>query len=204
MRYRSLPLAAAPLLAAVVAGCGLTNPYATQTARTGTARPATTTTATATTTVTDADPIPERGGTISRAARRAQAALGTGAAAPSPQAALQRYARLYSNWTAATVANQQRQLAAISLGSARGQALQAAASYRHDTTLRASHVANSGGVITIAKGQGAATGSWVVVTRETTTGRGDYQGLPAQLHITYAQLTHTPDGWVISSWSPQS
>ncbi|MGO9754085.1 MAG: hypothetical protein ACLP22_21905 [Solirubrobacteraceae bacterium] len=37
-----------------------------------------------------------------------------------------------------------------------------------------------------------------------TTGQGDYQGLPATLHVTYAQLTHTPAGWIVTSWTPAS
>jgi hypothetical protein len=44
----------------------------------------------------------------------------------------------------------------------------------------------------------------VVVTREQTSGQGDYVGLPATDHVTIAQVEHTPRGWVISSWSPQN
>jgi hypothetical protein len=59
-------------------------------------------------------------------------------------------------------------------------------------------------VISIAAGQGTAAGQWVIVTSETTSGQGSYHGLPAQLHVTYAQLTKTATGWVISEWSPQT
>jgi hypothetical protein len=44
----------------------------------------------------------------------------------------------------------------------------------------------------------------VLVTREHTTGQVNYAGLPATLHVIYAQLTHTPTGWVISQWKPQT
>jgi hypothetical protein len=44
----------------------------------------------------------------------------------------------------------------------------------------------------------------VIVTSEHTTGSGDYTGLPAAAHVTYAHLTHTPHGWVIDQWSPQN
>jgi len=44
----------------------------------------------------------------------------------------------------------------------------------------------------------------VLVSQETTSGSGDYAGLPAAMHVTYAQVTHTPQGWVISQWSVQS
>ena len=203
MRRATYRLAAAVLSAAILAGCGITNPYATSTAPPTRTQPSRTSTASAPTS-TNADPIPERKGTIPRSATRAGKALAAGAGQPTPRLALVRYARIYINWSASTVAGTQRQLAAISLGSARAQALQAAASYEHDTTLDRSHVANSGQVVSIAAGQGAAAGQWVIVTSEKTTGQGDYQGLPAQLHVTYAQLTHTPRGWVVSEWEPRT
>jgi hypothetical protein len=152
----------------------------------------------------DHDPAPERGGTIPTASVHVQASLAASAGRPTPTSALARYAHLYVNWTASDVADHETKLASISLGSARAQALQAAASYRHDSTLSRSEVANTGTVIAITRGEGAAASDWVVVTRETTTGKGDYEGLPAELHVTYAQLTKTATGWVISSWSPQT
>ncbi len=204
MRRPTYRLAAAVLSAGTLAGCGITNPYATtNNAPPARTQPAATSTAAATS-VTNADPIPERHGTISPTATRAGKALAAAAGQPTPRLALARYARIYTNWTASTVARTQRRLAALSLGSARAQALQAAASYEHDTTLQRSHVANTGRVISVARGQGAAAGQWVIVTSEKTTGNGDYQGLPAQLHVTYAQLTHTPSGWVVSEWEPRT
>lgn len=204
MRRPTYRLAAAVLSAAILAGCGITNPYATSTAPPpARAQPAATSTASAPT-FTNADPIPERHGTIPRSAARAGRALAAGAGQPTPRLALVRYARIYINWSASTVARTQRLLAVISLAGARAQALQAAASYEHDATLQRSHVANSGQIVSIAAGQGAAVGQWVIVTSEKTTGHGDYQGLPAQLHVTYAQLTHTPGGWVVSEWEPRT
>ena len=130
--------------------------------------------------------------------------LGAGAGRTSPQAALARYAELYVNWTAAGVAANQRQLAAISLGQARAQALQAAASLARDPELTKSAVSNTGSVVAIAPGQGAAAGLWVVVTREQTIGKGDYAGLPPTLHVIYAQLTRTANGWVVTRWQPEN
>jgi hypothetical protein len=126
------------------------------------------------------------------------------AGSASPQTALERYATLDINWTAKTVAAVQHKLAALSVGQARAQALQAAASYSHDNVLQASQVANTGTVIAIAPGQGAEASAWVVVTREQTSGQGDYAGLPATDHVTVAQVEHIARGWVISSWSPRS
>jgi hypothetical protein len=191
-------LTALVILAVALGGCGISNPYTSSNATTTAAAGA----PVSTTTATDADPTPERGGSIPPASQRSQ--LATNAADPTPQAALVRYAQLYINWTAKTVAAVQHELAAISTGQARAQALQAAASYGHDSTLQASQVANSGSVIAIAAGQGPAAGSWVVVTQETTTGSGDYAGLPPTDHVTDAQLAHTRNGWIVSSWSPRS
>jgi hypothetical protein len=181
---------------------GAPNPYAASTTRLARTQPAARSTTAAT--VTNGDPIPERHGTVPQGATRAGELLAAGAGRPTPRQALLRYARIYINWDAGTLARTQRQLAAISLGGARAQALQAAASYQHDATLRRSDVANRGQVVSVAAGQGPAAGQWVIVTSEKTTGRGDYQRLPAQLHVTYAQLTHTAGGWVISAWEPRT
>ena len=194
-------LAAALTVTVLFAGCGIADPYAARNTTTSTSIPAPAPTGT---TPPNANPAPERGGTIPTATASSQDNLSSGAGQPTPQAALGRYARLYTNWNATTVAGVQRQLASISLDGARAQALQAAASYQRDTTLLASNVANAGTVISIATGQGDARGRWVIVTSETTTGRGDYTGLPATLHVTYAQVAHQPTGWIVTEWSPQT
>jgi hypothetical protein len=203
MHPRQSRLPAALAIALTLAGCGLTDPYTSQHPTIASTSTSTTTTST-TPTATNADPAPERGGTIPNGARATQNKAASGAGRPTPQAALERYANLDSNWTAKSVAGVQDQLAAISLGQARAQALQAAASYRRDSTLQASQVANTGTVVAIAPGQGPATGWWVIVTRETTTGQGDYAGLPPTDHVTDAQVEHTRHGFVVSAWSPQS
>jgi hypothetical protein len=198
----ALTLAAATTLVVIIAGCGITNPYAQPTATTHAVT--TTRVGAQAVTKTDADPGPERGGTIPTSDVSSQDRLAHDAGGSTPRVALERYAQLYINWTASTVAADQRELATISLGSARAQALQAAASYQHDTTLLKSAVTNTGAVVSIAKGEGTAVGDWVVVTSETTSGRGDYQGLPATLHVTYAQLTQTSTGWIVTAWEPRS
>lgn len=203
MRAIDIRLPAAVALALTLAGCGLTDPYASQHRR-PTQTSMSTTATTTTVTTTDEDPVPERGGTIPKAAQVAQNHLAAAAGSPTPQAALERYARLDINWSAKTVAGVQDQLAAISVGQARALALQAASSYGHDRTLLASQVANRGIVVAMAPGQGSAAGWWVVVTRETTTGQGDYAGLPPTDHVTNARVEETPSGWVVSAWSPQS
>jgi hypothetical protein len=198
------PAALALVLGTLLAGCGLSDPYTNQAyvnIRTSTTIGVTSMSSTSTD--VDPDPAPERDGTISQKAQKSQDTPAAGAGSPSVQTALARYAIRYINWNAATVGSAEKRLAAISVGQARVQALQAAAAYGHDSTLLQSRVANSGTVIAIAAGEGPEAGSWVIVTRETTTGSGEYAGLPPTDHITYAQVQHTNSGWLVSSWSPQ-
>jgi hypothetical protein len=191
---------AAVLIASEVAGCaGIANPY--QTARTATHA---TSTSTAATPADTGDPTPERNGSVPTREQAATDRLSAGAGRASPQAAIDRYAALYVNWTAAGVAANQRRLAAISLGQARAQARQAATSLARDPELTNRSVSNTGTVVAIAPGQGAAAGLWVIVTREQTTGKGDYAGLPPTLHIIYAKLTRTANGLVVTRWQPEN
>lgn len=198
-----LKLATLALAAGVaLSGCGIADPYAATHPSPSAATPSSSTLTSASTS-TDADPAPERGGTISPGDQAAQDRLARSAAQPTPQAALELYAQLDINWTAHTVESVQQHLAAISLAQARAQAIQAAASYGRDATLRQSAVANTGHVVAIAQSL-APAGQWVLVTSEQTTGQGDYTGLPPTLHVTYAQVTHTSSGWVVSEWAPQT
>ena len=96
----------------------------------------------------------------------------------------------------------QDRLAETAVGQARATALQAAASYGRDTILLHSRVSNSGTVVAIAPARNHP-GVWVIVTQERTTGQGDYSGLPALLHVTYARVSHTTNGYAVSQWSPQ-
>lgn len=185
------------------AGCGITDPYHSRTVRPrpSAARPQTT----ATTTPADAgDPVPERGGTVPATAQATHQTVTDRAAASTAQAAVERYARLDINWRASTLVAQQRQLAQISLGQARAVALQAAAGAARDPELIRSHVVNRGQIVAVTPGAGPAGGRWVIVTAETTTGTDDYSALPAAIHVTYAQVTHTASGWIVSQWSPQN
>jgi hypothetical protein len=191
---------AALLVAGELAGCGgIANPYQTNGTTTST-----TSTPRATTPADAGDPAPERNGTVPPLQQAAIDRLSAGAARTNPQAALTHYAVLYINWTAADVAANQRQLAAISLGQARAQALQAAAKLARDPELTKSAVSNTGTVVAMSPGQGAAAGLWVLVTREETIGKGDYAGLPPTLHVIYARLTATAHGWVVTRWQPQN
>lgn len=121
----------------------------------------------------------------------------------TPQAALARYARLYIDWSWNTLATDQRRLAAIAVGSAAVADRQAAAQAAADSTLARAKVSNQGQLVSIARDR-TRPGMWVVVTRERTTGGGEYEGLPAAYHVTLAKLEHLPGGWAVSEWLPKS
>ena len=125
-----------------------------------------------------------------------------GAAAQSPQTALAHYASLYVNWTAATLAADERQLASLSTGQARAQAL--AEGVHPSPTVARYAVSNSGSLVAIAEGRGTEFGRWAVVTVEQTNGYGPYQGLPATSHVTWATVARVAGGWVVSGWYPGS
>jgi hypothetical protein len=202
MRHRhASPVLLAVSAAVALAGCGLTDPYTAKQPPSSVPNSTSSTTPSAAT--TNADPAPERGGTIPAGNRAMQRQPATGASEPSPQSALERYARLYVNWSARTVAADQRELAAISVDQARAQALQAAATYARDQTLQQSGVANTGHLVAITSSI-TTPGQWVLLTSEQTTGKGDYAGLPPTLHVTYARVTHASSGWVVSEWAPQN
>lgn len=201
---RPIPFIAVVAVNGLLTGCGITDPYESPRTRATTTTPAAATSTSTTTAAADAqDPAPERGGTIPSANERAENHLVAGAGARTAQAAVLRYARLYINWNAATLAADQRRLAGLSIGAARLTAQQQAASTGTDRTLSADHLANHGTVVSAAPGTGAERGRWVIVTREQTTGTGSYHDLPYQLHVTLATTIHTPRGWVMSQWSPQ-
>jgi hypothetical protein len=198
---RRLRFSVSVLAASVVlAGCGITDPYIPSRRTSSAATAATTPRRSQTAT----DPSEPRPGTPRTTATRGVTTGGAKSGARTARQALELYTRLYVNWTSKTIGQRQRELAALSQGTARANALQAAASYSHDQTLTNSRVANSGTVISIGPGDGPERDGWVIVTSERTSGQGDYTGLPATAHVTYAHVIHTPQGWVISQWSPQS
>jgi hypothetical protein len=125
------------------------------------------------------------------------------AAAPTPTAALERFARLYINWNEHNLAAQQRTLAAISIGEASSTEAQAAAHTPADYELHNSHLANKGRIVAIAPSRPARPGSYMVVTRERTTGTGTYDQLAPAYHLTIATVRRIPGGWTVSQWHPQ-
>jgi len=174
---------AAGALALALAGCGITDPY-------------TTTQRTSSTTSNHKASVPEDDGPSPRDR------TATGAAAPSPQAALARFAALYVNWSAATLPADERQLASLSTEQARAQAL--AELNRPAPAIARYDVSNAGSVVAIAEGRGTRRGRWAVVTDEQTNGYGPYEGLPATSHVSWATVARGAQGWVVSGWYPGS
>jgi hypothetical protein len=131
------------------------------------------------------------------------AAQGPAGVQPTAAQALTAFAELYVNWTYRTLSENQRALAAMSVGAARLSERQAAASSRGDATIASGHIYNRGKVISIARDLARAD-AWVIVTRERTGGNSQYQGLPAAYHVTIAELASVPGGYAVEQWLPQS
>jgi hypothetical protein len=148
------------------------------------------------------DPPSERHGTVPENIASKEATPSS--LAPSPQAALLRYALDYTNWRASSLPLVERRLVLLSVGTARLTAEQIAASNSAAAGLDGNHVQNKGVVLTIARGRGPAAGQWIVVTQEQTTGTGPYAGLPPALHVTLARTERLNHGWVISGWTPRT
>lgn len=194
MRRPAIAPLTAVLATGLLAGCGITNPYQHPHPATTSSSASTSSTATGATTATNPGetnegmppptPVPVGGGVFA-----------------TPRAALAHYAQLYVNWNAAQLTNRGRQLAAISTGQARDQAQGLAA---RSSVLARYQVTNRGSVTAIGAGQGAEQGRWVVVTNELTSGTGPYLGLPATSHVTWATITTTHHGYVVSTWNPAS
>ena len=104
------------------------------------------------------------------------------------------------NWTAGTLAADERRLASLSTGQARAQAL-AEGAHPSPTVGRVQRGERRGH----RRGRGTERGRWAVVTVEQTNGYGPYQGLPATSHVTWATVARVVGGgWVVSGWYPGS
>lgn len=129
-----------------------------------------------------------------------------GSAADTPAQAVRRFANAYINWTADTVGEDMRTLAASSVGQARSALELAAAQTSGDYELERGGIANSGSVEAVAP-LPASPNRYVVVTRESTTATGStaYQGLRPAWHVAIATVELLPRGrWVLSGWQPES
>jgi hypothetical protein len=126
-------------------------------------------------------------------------------AAPGAVEALQAFARAYINWSADTVVDDMRALAAESIGQARSAMQLAAAETESDYELQRGGIANSGTVEAVAPMSGRPD-QYVVITMEQTTATNTaaYQGLHPAWHLTLATVSQIgPGEWVVSRWQPE-
>ncbi len=186
--------------AAAIAGCGISNPYQ---------HTAGTTTSTSTSTATSTASSPARNPAQNPGEPPAPPPPAPASQAPTsvrstPAGAINQFATLYMNWTWRTLAADERELAALSVGPARLSEQQAAAAAINDSTIAQSRVVNSGQIISIARSL-TNPKQWVIVTREQTGGNSQYDGLGASYHVTLAELAHLNNGgWTVSQWLPQT
>ncbi len=184
-RTAVLSAVATALLAVAISGCGIGDPYQ---------APTDSPTATGPVIIDNEvrsrgrDPGPDR-------PRAAPAATASGA--------VERFARLYINWTYRTLASHRRQLASMAVGEAAATERRAAVETARDYVLRQGKIENQGQILALAPVRGRAH-QWVVVTRETTSGEGTYEGLPAAHHVTLATVEPVDGGWAVSQWQPRS
>jgi hypothetical protein len=109
----------------------------------------------------------------------------------NPVQAVQVFATTYINWTAATVSDRLRALAAADTAG--------------DYELQRGGIANAGVVEAIAPLAGGAD-RYAVVTEERTTATGTaaYRGLAPGWHLALATVTRVGGLWVVSAWEPES
>jgi hypothetical protein len=163
--------------AAVLAGCGLSNP---NTAQIGASTATSSSSATA-----------------PAATTTQQAAAPAGGA--TPQATIRQYAGLWCNWTTTDLLSHEMQMAALSVGRARKQALLVAGTQQPPSL----SVTNTCTIESIAPGRSVAAGRWVLVTAAQTAAAATPSATPLY-HVTYITLAQRGGHYLVSSWSPQS
>jgi hypothetical protein len=178
-----------------LSGCGITDPYSQHT--TNTTPPATTRTNTA-----RVRPEQNSGETAAPPAPP-PAAQNSTALQSTPEGAIEQFASLYINWNWLTLNSNQRQLAKMSVGSARLAEKQAAAASQRDSEISRARIYNRGQIIAITPSR-TDRSQWVIVTREQTGGNSQYDGLQAADHVTLAAVAQVPGGYAISQWLPQT
>ena len=171
--------------AALLAGCGLSNPNTAslggaQTTHQASHHPTTPSPTTTTSVASGTQPPSNAGG-------------------PDAQAAIEQYAKLWCNWTTADLMAHERKLEAISVGGAHAQEEAALAAPTEGGT----HITNTCKIESLAPGRGDAAGHWVLVTATTTTTE-TLHGLAPQFHVIYAGVTKRGARYLVNAWTPQS
>jgi hypothetical protein len=199
----TLTLIAAAAGVAALAGCGISNPYQHTAHATTTTTSTSTSTSTASAVSTSAMNPAQNPGESLAPPPPSEGSQAPASVRSTPASAIAQFATLYMNWTWRTLTAHQRELAQLSVGSARLSEQQAAAAAAGDSTIAPSRVYNTGQIVSIAPSRANAK-QWVVVTREQTGGNSQYDGLQASYHVTLAELAQLKNGgWAVSQWLPQ-
>ncbi|MDW5597553.1 hypothetical protein VSS74_24600 [Conexibacter stalactiti] len=187
--------ALAALLAAVLAGCGIENPYDER-------RP------TANAGAVSGEPVATQpadfpiGGELRPGRPAAGEPTTFPAAGRTPQSTLRMAALLAGNWTAATAQSVYDKLAAISVSDTRVQFQQLAAGARIDVRQRGEGARSTATVVAITVSGTGDTRRGVIVTRERMV-TDDLPSLAAEYRVTLARVQRRGGAWVIASWEPK-
>jgi hypothetical protein len=116
---------------------------------------------------------------------------------PTPDAVVRRAADLTTNWRSDTVAGRYAQLARISEGRARRDALDAAARLPTDPQLQSSRTRSTGHVVGVLR---RGRDRFVVVTHETMVADGL---TTRRWRVTLATVRRKAGGYALAAWEPQ-
>lgn len=178
------PLLVAPVLVALLAGCGLQNPNTVSLGSTNAKAHApisTRPTARRTRRMSPSRPQPRPVG------------------ADSPRVAITRWAALWCDWSTSDLIAHERKLERLSVGGARAQEQAALATPAEHGT----HITNTCTIEALAQGAGNAEGQWVLVTSSRTTTPAMQAAAP-QFHVTYIRLARRDGRYRVSQWAPRS
>jgi type IV secretory pathway VirB10-like protein len=121
--------------------------------------------------------------------------------AATPEDAARRAAELTTNWTGGSAARQYRELARVTIGDARRQALEAAARLQTDPQLAAPGARSTATVEAVANRHPSdARRELLVVTRERVSADGLDE---TRWRVTLATAERRSGGWALSRWEPQ-
>lgn len=192
MRRRATIAVLLVLAAIVCVGCGVADPYNEKTEATETSasrprlpRPS-----------ADGEQPVQATGTEPGAGSPAEVASGT------PAEVARQVATLAENWSSATAPRAFSELAAVSVGAARTEFRQVAATARTDVQETLGYDKSQATVESVAvKGNGDTRHAIVVVHRRISS--SELPNLPAEYKVTLITLRRLPGGWAVSSWAPQ-
>jgi hypothetical protein len=195
MRRAATSAALLLLLAVLGAGCGVGNPYTESTERTAgseasAGRPRL--------------PRPAADGEQSIPPTTAQQRPGwpREVAPGTPEEVARQVATLAGNWSNKTAPRTFAELAGVSVGDARTEFEQVAATAQTDVQETLGYDKSSATVVgVIVKGRGAVRHAIVVARQRISS--PEIPDLPSEYKVTLVTLRSFPGGWAVSSWAPQ-